>query len=260
LKKDIISKELLKYMARDIARHILHLKIEDDMELIDKEFTRIEKRDADLVFKNGEQIVHIEIQNSNHNQMPQRILRYLSDMLFEFDALEIKQYLLYIGQKPCRMQNSISKQDLAYKYDIIDMRNIPCEALLQSNDPSAVALSILCDFEGKEKQTVVNAILLKLKELSHESEYPNFLKILNVYSTNRNLENEVEKGVQMLSVDIEKTPFYKIGERKGLEKGLEKGAIIIAKQMLKLGLDKEIVSKATNLSIEKINEIQKEIL
>jgi len=255
-------------MARDISRHILHLKIEDNMELIDKEFTRIEKRDADLVFKNGDQIVHIEIQNNNHAQMPQRMLRYLSDILFEYEALEVKQYLLYIGQKPCNMPHSIHKQDLDYKYDIIDMRNIPCEALLQSNDPSAVALSILCDFEGKDKQTVVNTILLRLKELSNESEYPNFLKILNIYSTNRNLENEVEKGVQMLTVDIEKTPFYKIGERKGIERGLqdgiqqgiEKGAIIIAKQMLKLGLHKEIISKATNLPIEKINEIQKELV
>jgi len=34
---------------------------------------------------------------------------------------------------------------------------------------------------------------------------------------------------------------------------------MIAKQMLKLGLDKEIISKATNLPIEKINEIQKEL-
>jgi predicted transposase/invertase (TIGR01784 family) len=259
-------------MARDISRHILHLKIEDNMELVDKEFTRIEKRDADLVFKNGEQIVHIEIQNNNHLQMHQRMLRYLSDILFEFEALEIKQYLLYIGQKPCNMKNSIRKQDLDYKYDIIDMRNIPCEALLQSNDPSAVALSILCDFKGKDKQTVVNTILLRLKELSNESEYPNFLKILNVYSTNRNLENEVEKGVQMLTVDIEKTPFYKIGERKGIEKGIkdgiqqgiekgiEKGAIMMVKQMLKFGLDKEAIFKITNLSIEKINEIQKELV
>lgn len=49
--KDIIGKEVLKNIARDIATHILHIKIDKDMELIDKEFTRIEKRDADLVFK-----------------------------------------------------------------------------------------------------------------------------------------------------------------------------------------------------------------
>ena len=39
--KDIISKELLKEMAKDISRHILHIEIKDNMELIDKEFTRV---------------------------------------------------------------------------------------------------------------------------------------------------------------------------------------------------------------------------
>ena len=45
--KDVISKEILKKIAKDIATHILKIKIVDDMELIDKEFTRVEKRDAD---------------------------------------------------------------------------------------------------------------------------------------------------------------------------------------------------------------------
>ncbi len=48
--KDIVSQEILKNIARDVARHILHIEIDENMELIDKEFTRIEKRDADLLF------------------------------------------------------------------------------------------------------------------------------------------------------------------------------------------------------------------
>jgi len=250
--KDVISKEILKHIAKDIARHILHLKIEDDMELIDKEFTRIEKRDADLIFKNGLDIVHIEIQNNNHKQMHLRMHRYLSDILFEYEDLEVKQYLLYIGRERCRMKNHILKQDLDYKYAIIDIRDIPCEELLNSNDPSAVALSILCDFEDKDKQMVVNTILKRLKALSDEREYPNFLRMVNLYSTNRNLETEVEKGVKMLTVDIEKTPFYQIGEKKGIERGV----MMIAKQMFKLGLDVETIHKATNLSIEQLNELK----
>jgi len=51
MKKDIISKKILKHIARDLSKHILKIEIKDDMELIDKEFTRVEKRDADLVFK-----------------------------------------------------------------------------------------------------------------------------------------------------------------------------------------------------------------
>ena len=120
--KDIISKELLKEMAKDISRHILKIEIADDMELIDKEFTRIEKRDADLLFKNGQEIVHIEIQNNYHAKMHLRMLRYLSDILFEYDTFTIKQYLLFIGTGKQKMKNSISQYKLDYSYDIIDMR------------------------------------------------------------------------------------------------------------------------------------------
>ena len=224
MKKDIISKEILKNIARDVARHILKIEIQDDMELIDKEFTRIEKRDADLLFKNGDEIVHIEIQNNNHKKMHQRMLRYYSDIYFEYEErYVIRQYILYIGKERCSIKSKISRDKIDYSYDIIDIITIPCESFLQSSDPSAIVLSILCDFEEYDKQVVVNTILKRLKELSDGDEYKNYLKMINVLSTNRNLEDEVEKGVQMLTVDIEKTPFYKIGIEKGMERGIEKG-------------------------------------
>lgn len=45
-----------------------------------------------------------------------------------------------------------------------------CESFLQSDDPSAVVLSILCDFEGKDKQMVVNSIIKKLLKLSKDEQ------------------------------------------------------------------------------------------
>ena len=221
--KDIIGKEILKNIARDISRHILHIDIDEDMELIDKEFTRIEKRDADLIFKNGDEIIHIEIQNNNHKQMPQRMLRYLSDIVFEYEGLEVKQYLLYIGEKACRMQKSIHKYGLDYSYDIIDMKNISCEALLVSDNPSAVVLSILCDFEKRDKQKVVNTILMRLKVLSSDQEFRNYLKMVSILSSNRNLEENVKKGVEMLTIDMEKVPFFGDGLKQGREEGKKEG-------------------------------------
>jgi predicted transposase YdaD len=122
------------------------------------------------------------------------------------------------------MKNVIKIENLDYKYAIIDIRDIPCESFLYSDDPSAVVLAMLCDFEGKDKQMVVNTILKRLRELNDEREYRNYLKMVNVYSTNRGLEKEVEEGVKMLTVDIEKTPFYKIGIERGMERGMERGA------------------------------------
>jgi len=255
MKKDIISKEILKHIARDLSKHILKIEIKDDMELIDKEFTRIEKRDADLIFKNGDEIVHIEIQNNNHAKMHLRMHRYLSDN----EELTPKQYLLYIGESKCSMKNSIQKPDLDYKYAIIDMRDIPCERLLSSNDPSAVVLSILCDFEDRDKQLVVNTILKRLKELSDDREYKNYLKMVDVLSTNRNLKDEVKKGADMLSVDIEKTPFYQLGEERGEKRGLKIGIFDTAIVMIdKFNLSIDDIVKELNIKKEELLEYMQE--
>jgi hypothetical protein len=152
------------------------------------------------------------------------------------------------------MKNSIKIDNLDYKYVIIDMRDLPCESFLYSNDPSALVLAMLCDFEGKDKQMVVNTILKRLKELNDEREYRNYLKMVNVFSTNRGLEKEVEKGVEMLTVDIEKTPFYKIGVERGkLEERFENAIIMIEKFNLSI----DSIVKEFNIKKDELLEYMK---
>jgi len=196
-------------MAKDISKHILHIDIKSDMEIIDKEFTRVESRNADLLFKNGDEVVHIEIQNDNHKQMHLRMHRYYSDILFEYEEYKVSQYLLYIGKYSCNMISKIKRDKIDYSYDIIDFKDLPCESFLNSNDPSAIALAILCDFEGKDKQVVVNTILKKLRDLSDDREYNNYLRVLNIYSTNRGLEDEVKKGSKMFDFDLARKNLFK---------------------------------------------------
>lgn len=105
------------------------------------------------------------------------------------------------------------------------MRDISCMSLLESNDPSAIVLSILCDFEDMNKQEVVNTILIKLRKLCDDREYANHLRMVSVLSTNRKLEKEFEKGVEMLTVEIEKTPLYMIGEKRGEKRGEKMAAL-----------------------------------
>jgi flagellar biosynthesis/type III secretory pathway protein FliH len=164
------------------------------------------------------------------------------------------------------MKNSIKMENLDYSYDIIDMRDIPCESFLYSDDPSALVLAMLCDFEGKDKQMVVNTILKRLKELNDEREFKNYLKMVNIYSTNRGLEKEVEKGMKMLTVDIEKTPLYKIGVQKGkeegisigLEKGIYQGVFETAIRMIeRFNLSIDDVIKELNLKKDELLEYMK---
>ena len=259
--KDIVSKDIIKEIGKDISMHILGIDIQGEVILVDKEWTRVEKRDSDIVFKNEDRIIHIEIQNSNHSNMELRMLRYYSDILFEYKECSINQYLVYIGKEKCYMKSKIERDDISYKYDIIDMKDIACEELLYHNNPSAVALSILCDFEGRDKQIVVNTILKRIKELTKgdEREYRNYLKKVNVLSTNRDLENEVEKGAKMLSVNVENMPFYKMGIKEGIQEGIERGIEKVAIAMLKTNMSIEIIQKTTGLSLQKIEILKKRI-
>jgi len=259
--KDITTKEILKNLAKEISIHILNLDIDEQIELIDKEFTRVEKRDADLLFKSGNKIIHIEIQNDYHKDMIKRMLRYYSDILFDYDKYDIYQFVIYIGQKTAHMQDSIIRDNISYRYKLIDMRDIPCQKFLESNNPSAISLSILCDFGDRDKQEVVNTIIKKLIESCSDSiELKKHLKIVEVLSTNRNLEKEVEKGEDMLVVDIERMPSFNLGLKRGIEKGIERGIekakIEDAKKMIMMGFEIDTIHKITGLTIDKINSIK----
>ena len=121
------------------------------------------------------------------------------------------------------MKSQIKRDKIEYSYDIIDMRDIACEELLNSNDSSAIALSVLCDFKGRDKQSVINTILRRLRELNNDRDFEKYLEIVTLYSTNRGLEKEIDEGVKMLTFDIEKTPFFQDGVKVGIEQGKELG-------------------------------------
>lgn len=82
--KDIISKSILKRLLLDMAVYLFKLELVD-AELLSTEEQRIEDRRSDLVARvtpvQGEPfILHLEIQNTNDDQMPARMLRYLADI------------------------------------------------------------------------------------------------------------------------------------------------------------------------------------
>jgi hypothetical protein len=250
--KDIVSKEIIKEIGRDISMHILGIDIQGEVTLVDKEWTRVEKRDSDIVFKNGNRIIHIEIQNSHHSNMELRMLRYYSDILFEYKDCTVSQYLIYIGKDRCYMKSKIVRDEISYKYGIIDMKDVACEDLLYHDHPSAVALSILCDFKDKDKQTVVNTILRRLRELTDgdELEYGNYVKKVSILSTNRDLENEIKKGMNMLTIKLQDTPVYQ-WEMKQTQ---FKDAVIMIEKF-KLSID-DIV-KELNIKKEELLEYMK---
>jgi predicted transposase/invertase (TIGR01784 family) len=269
MKKDITTKDTIKTITYDIAKYILELNV-TDIEFVDKELQRVEKREADIVALcniNGiKSILHIEIQNSNDKFMAKRMLRYYIDIKFIYDNIPIYQYLIYIGKPKLKMDNFIKDIDVSFKYNIINMKDIDCEKFIKQDTPDALVLSILCDFKNKNKIDIIKYILVRLKELTKDDEYAlsHYMLILETLSQNRNLQTEIKEVDKMLrEINYKELPitgkYYREGIKEGEEKGrIEgevkgriEGAIVLID---KFGLSFEAVSKELNISIAELKK------
>jgi hypothetical protein len=165
----------------------------------------------------------------------------------------VEQHVIYIGKERCRMKNEIVRDEISYKYGIIDVKDIACEDLLYHKNPSAVALSILCNFEDRDKQMVVNTVLKRIKELTDgdEIEYGNYIKKVNVLSINRDLEDEVKKGLDMLAVNLEDTPVYQWEMERAVKKANFESVIAMIE---KLNLSIDVIVQTLNIKKEELLE------
>ncbi len=267
MKKDIITKEAITAITEDIAFYLLDLTI-TNIEFVDKELKRVEKREADIVAKcqmgGVEQILHLEIQNSNDKTMPRRMLRYYNDIKMEFEHLEVSQYIIYIGKAKLSMSDGVVDTKLNYSYIIIDMHTIDCKELIALDTPDALVLSILCDFKGKDELEILLHITKRLSELTVDDEHKlgKYMLMLETLSDNRNLKAKLKEAEQMLrEINYENLPSYEIGMEKGIERGIERGrnegidqgVIETAITMIKeFNLSIDIVAKKLNISIDDI--------
>ena len=257
MKKDITTKDTIKTITQDIAKYILELDVKD-IEFVDKELQRIEKREADIValcrVNAQKAILHLEIQNSNDKLMHKRMLRYYTDIRMRYDTLKIYQYLIYIGKPKLSMSDNIIEENINYKYNIVDMHTIDCQKFLTMDNPDALVLSILCDFKDRNELDVLTYILKRLEELTKddESKLGKYMLILETLSSNRDRQKQLKKAEEMLrDTKLEDLPSYQIAMERGLSQGIIDTAITMIK---KFNLSIDQVAKELNLSIDELKK------
>ena len=253
--KDLISKQLLQRLLIGFGNRLFGLNIVE-AELLSNEQARIESRRADLVARvreaNGANyILHIEIQNDNQRDMPLRMLRYYSDIALAHLDEKIAQYLLYIGKAPLSMSDRVDGHDLRYRYKVLDMRDQDSEYFLNSNNPDALVLAILCDPKSLEPNALVAHIIKELRRL-HGDKLDNLrdsLKMLDVLSGNRGLQDIVEETINMY-IDEEKLGIYQAVKKRSEARGVEK---MVLKLLAKL--PPEQVAELSDMSLAEVQAI-----
>lgn len=264
--KDIISRDTLKRLTTDLAKHLLDLDGEA-VELLETQNQRIEDRRADLVARmrssgGDEFLLHVEIANNNRTDMPLRMLRYYSDIRLAGHHGTLRQFLVYIGADPLSMPNGIEEPELLdYRYGLVDMHRINCAGLLVQDNPDALVLAVLCDFGDRPPEQVVGYIVRRLKELlgADERRFREYMTMLEILSENRDLKAQVLEAERMLTqVDIKRLPSYDLGfedgEIQGKTEGKAEATQAIVRQLLQR-LDIGQVASFLDLEVDEVKKI-----
>lgn len=256
--KDIVSRHLLKRIVADLSHYLFHLELKN-IEVLETQYQRVEERRADIVVKahleGKELLVHIEVQNDNEKTMPYRMLRYYTDIALTWPEYQIKQYLIYIGKKKLNMPDKIARQKLNYQFHLIDMHQVDCQSFLEQDQPDALVLAVLCDFKGQDERKIVHYIIQRLKQLTGDNEaaFREYISMLELLSTNRDLSVNIKEEEKMLSISLRELPSFEIGFEEG--RGEEKEEMVI--NAYKEGIAVNLISKFSKLSLEQVQNILK---
>ncbi|KJU84343.1 hypothetical protein MBAV_003462, partial [Candidatus Magnetobacterium bavaricum] len=128
---------------------------------------------------------------------------------------------------------SMEFRQIKYSYELIDIRTLDGNQLIDSDDPDDNVLAILCKLD--DGHVTIKRILEKLSRL-HPNERENYIRKLLYLSGLRNLATTVKQEVlnMPLTIDLDEYEFFKDIFTKGELKGELKGKLEGIEGMLEI--------------------------
>ena len=232
MRYDTTLKELLQYGTPQLWQMTFGQPVR---EILTVELPSVKIRKPDFVaWLESGVLAHVDLQSDNDETMEWRELEYYL-LLMRLHKQPPVQYVIYFGDTPMAMRNSIQHPMLQFSYHLIDIRGLSTKALL---DSVSLADNMLAVFgEDLSQAEIIRHILEKISSLS-QNEQRDWIEKLMILSGLRGAENIVREEAQKMAItaDIRDNLFYKeayaIGIEEGIEKGIEQGAVKALRHLL----------------------------
>ena len=265
---DQIFKEYAEPIFLPFIERLLGYKIIKKQSLKDKMQTSIE-RECDFLFEitleNSDHfILHIEFQSQDDPSMLLRMAEY-HGIIFKKYQMEIKHYLIYLGEKPTKMPTKLEERFVFKEYQLINLSDTDPEVYLRSNIPEEFILAILSRYPKEQYEEILRSIINKLKSVVKSKPLlEKYSKQLIFISRLRKLELQTTKILEIMPImiDIESDGLYLKGISQGISQGINQGINLglkkVAIEGFKKGLSIGMLSSITGLSELEIKAILKE--
>ena len=228
------------------------------IKILDNTFPTVKERKADLIIElEDRSIFHLELQTHPDKNMPLRMLEYRILLIQKYPGKKIRQMVLYVGDGAPRMESSINTDNLSFRYELRDIKEIHCKELMESPQMEDKILAVLCNVEDPERYfTEIFEELLKLPEKERADYIRKLLTALHyrpkLKIVLKRLLEERKMPLTITEEMIKQDPFF----QEGLERGkLEAKKEDILNLYRELHLSPEQIAKVLKVSEEFVKEV-----
>ena len=223
---DKIIRENIEAVILPLAERLLDIQPECIEELPDDLQTTIERK-PDLLKKVTDRqqrrfILQIEFQSTDEKDMVYRMLEYRGLIARRY-KLPVKQFVLYIGQRPPKMKTDLIEEKLSFGFHLKNIQDYDYRNLLKSEIPEEILLAVLANFDTDSPEQVIRLLLKRLQQFApNERALQKYLHQLRNFSNLRKLHSLVIEEIKEMAIPfhIDKNDIlYKEGLAKGLAKG-----------------------------------------
>ncbi len=237
--KDITLKDIFEEVPHRLSKILSPAPIK---ELLPTALPSTELRVDFLARLEDESILHMEFQSFNDTNMPWRMLRYYTAIAEKYKTHNIKQLVVYVGNEKLRMKSSLKIKNLVFKYEILDIRQIDCKILLESQDPVDRIMACLCKVE--DEGYLIEKLLETLEGMEEEQRKDYIMKLLTLTELRPKLRIRLSEEVKHMPIvvrpedirlpkrKLRKDILYRLGLEEGFIKALQDTVLTLIKSRL----------------------------
>ena len=204
------------------------------------ELPQVYTRQADLLgLTTDGRLMHIELQSTNDSNMPLRMAEYALGM-YRVSGRFPHQVVFYVGEPRLRMSTVLrgpdsSDPDFAFRYRLLDVRDLSASTLLESPRIEDNVLAVLTRLRNPAE--TIRRVLSRIARLDDSSRRSIFDKLL-IISGLRRLEQVIREEAQKMPIlnDILEHqvigPAILQGREQGRQEGIQEGRQDILRRQL----------------------------
>ena len=225
---DVVLKLLLRGSAKLVLDELAGATIAGWLNV---ELPEVVNRRVDLLGETADgMLIQIELQSGPDNRMNLRMAEY-SLAIYRLLGKFPRQIVLYVGEAPLKMEDTLLGPDLQFRYHLMDVRDLDGERLRESPQMGDNVIAILTRL--RDEREAVNEILDKLSNLDIDGrEF--YLRALLTLAGLRGLEETVEEEARKMPLlnDILENRVLGREFKRGLEQGVQQGELTLLRRLI----------------------------